>query len=90
MASEKADPNPFSFKTFMKRGEVPAAPPPGSASAGQSTGKKGKKKSAGKTSQGESLPFPDVEEIGECLSIGVCCEIACLESSISCWSVGKV
>ena len=62
MASDKADPNPFSFKTFMKRGEGPSASASASGSAGQAASKKAKKKSV-KVSQ-ESLPFPDVEEIG--------------------------
>ncbi len=44
--------NPFSFKTFLKRGEGPTqAPPPGDA-------RKITKKKGGKKKESE-LPFPD-------------------------------
>lgn len=67
MDAEKKDLNPFSFKTFMKRGEgPPAAPgPPGSSGGAGAGGKKGaKKKGAGKKAQNGTSIFDEGEDIG--------------------------
>ena len=62
MDAEKSDSNPFSFKTFLKRGEGP--PPPASASKGTAKKGSGKKKGPGKKSQSD-VPFPDSDDIGK-------------------------
>ena len=60
---DKSDPNPFSFKTFMKRGEGPAAPPPPPAGTKKKSGVK--KKGSAKKESGESLPGLEDDNTGK-------------------------
>jgi hypothetical protein len=57
MDSGKSDPNPFSFKAFLKRGEGPAPPPTATAaSSTKRSGVKKKAKGSARKEPGESLP----------------------------------
>lgn len=67
MDAGKSDSNPFSFKTFLKRGEGPPAPgPPTATHSAAVTTKKGgsKKKGSLKKDQGEAFPVLDDEDQG--------------------------
>lgn len=71
MDKGKSDPNPFSFKTFLKRGEGgPPGPPAAKAGAAAATTKKTgiRKKGSVKKDQGEVFPIVDDEDTGT----GVC------------------
>lgn len=60
---DKNGSNPFSFKTFLKRGEGPPAPVSGDSAAApsQTSTKKGsgRKKGGEKKTQIDVVPFPD-------------------------------
>ena len=58
MEAPKGESNPFSFKTFIKRGEGPD-PPPASASGGQPQAKRGGTKKKGKKAEQQSAAFQD-------------------------------
>lgn len=60
MDDQKDESNPFSFKTFLKRGEGPPAAP--AATKGKGTRKDGAKKK--EQSKKDGSAFPDSEEIG--------------------------
>ena len=64
MEAPKSESNPFSFKTFMKRGEGPGPPPAASAPGGQQQQqqqqvKRGGTKKKGKKEQLQSAAFQD-------------------------------
>ena len=62
MDPPKGDSNPFSFKTFMKRGEGP--PPPAGTAAPKAKKSGSRKKGSVKKDAGETIPVLDEDSTG--------------------------